>query len=171
MTISSLYGTIEYSKKIWIYLVLHIAITTTIYRYLFTTLDKTLKYNYRAIFAREWTINITALIMIISYIYFNINDYEPSYLRASFEETLKLASNSISSDCTIINYYLKLQKEIDSISWWFIDKGTENIQDRIYKIGIWITFLFINSFAILGINRFIAQVIYLIDSIFKKDIK
>jgi len=26
MTISSLYGTIEYSKKIWIYLVLHIGI-------------------------------------------------------------------------------------------------------------------------------------------------
>ncbi len=169
MTISALSGTIEYSNKIWIYLVLHIGLTTILYKYLFVIFGKTLKDNYRALFAREWTINITALIMIISYIYFTINDYEPSYLRDSLEETWRLASSSINSNCTIINYFLKLQKEVDSISWWFIDNGTENIQDRTYKISIWISFLFINSFAILGVNRFIAQVIYLIDKIFKKE--
>jgi len=167
MTISALYGVIEYSKEIWMYLILHIGVTTILYKYLFVIFSKTLKEDYRALFAREWTINITALIMIVSYIYFSMNSFEPSYLRVTLEETLKVASNSINSNCTIINYFLKLQKEIDSISWWFIDKGTENIQDRTYNIGIWIGFLFINSFAILGVNRFIAQVIYLIDKIFK----
>ena len=171
MTISALYTIIEYPKEIWIYLIFHIGLTTIIYKYLFMIFGITLKHNYRALFAREWTINITALMMIVSYIYFTINNFEPSYLRDSLEETWRLASNSINSNCTIINYFLKLQKEIDSISWWFIDKGTENIQDRTYKVTIWISFLFINSFAILGVNRFIAQIIYLIDKIFKsKDI-
>jgi hypothetical protein len=79
-----------------------------------------------------------------------------------------VASYSIASNCESIHYFLKLQREIDSIFWWMIDKGTENIQDETLHIGIWIGFLLMNSFAILGINRFIAQVIYLIDKIFER---
>ncbi len=168
MTISALYGVIDYSEKIWVYLILHIALTTVLYKYLSTKFNTIIKPTYQALLAREWTINITALVIIVVYIYFTINNFEPSYLRNSLEETWRVASSSIFSDCVIINYFLKLQREIDSIFWWLMDRGTANIEDNILNIGIWFSFLLINSFAILGVNRFIAQIIYLVDKIFNR---
>ncbi|MEA3387171.1 MAG: hypothetical protein U9Q66_02020 [Patescibacteria group bacterium] len=168
MTISALYAVIDFSKIIWLYLIIHIALSTLLYKYLYTKLAKTVKPSYQALFAREWTINITTPIIIIVYVYIMVNDFEPSYLKDSLEATWRVASSSISSSCEIINYFLKLQREVDSIFWWITDKGTENIENRILNIGIWLSFLLMNSFAILGVNRFIAQVIYLVDKIFNR---
>jgi hypothetical protein len=168
MTISALYAIIDFSKIIWLYLIIHIALSILLYKYLYTKLATTVKPSYQALFAREWTINITTPIIIIVYVYMMVNDFEPSYLKDSLEETWRVASSSISSRCEIINYFLKLQREVDSIFWWIMDKGTENIKDRTLNISIWLSFLLMNSFAILGVNRFIAQVIYLVDKIFNR---
>jgi hypothetical protein len=168
MTISALYGVIDYSRTFWMYLVAHIAVMTVLYKYLDAKFYTMIKPNYRALFAREWTINIATPMIIGTFVTLAINGYEPTYLQTSLEETWRTASSTVSSDCDVINYFLKLQKEIDSIFWWIMDSGTKNMEDNTLKIGIWISFLLINSFAILGINRFIAQVIYLLDKIFNK---
>ena len=168
MTISALYIVIDFSLIIWLYLILHIALCTFIYKYLYKKLATTIRPSYLGLFAREWTINITSLIIIIVYVYTMINGFEPNYLRDSLDETWRVASSSISSRCEIINYFLKLQIELESIFWWIMDKGTENVKDKTLKIGVWIIFLLMNSFAILGVNRFIAQIIYLIDKIFNR---
>ena len=168
MSISTLYAVIGFSKTIWLYLTIHIALSTLIYKYLYIKLATTIKPNYQALFAREWTINITIPIIIIAYIYIMINDFEPTYLKESLKETWSVASNSIYSRCEIVNYFLKLQREVDSIFWWIMDNGTEHIKNRVLNISIWFSFLFINSFAILGVNRFIVQVVYLVDKIFNR---
>jgi len=168
MTLSALFVLIDFKTALWTYLFFHILVATLLYRYLTKEFQHTVKPSYRALFAREWTINITAIIFVLVYIYFLINDYEPTYIHHTLEETWRDASNSISSDCLIVNYFLKLQKELDGIFWWLIDKGTETIQNKTLNLFIWIGFLFMNSFALLGINRFIAQIIYLLDKIFQK---
>jgi len=165
MSISALYSLIDL-KVSWIYIFIYIGIILFVYKFLLFLFSKVFKVKYLNIFSRELTINITSLMMIFIYIYVTIYSFEPFYIRDSFEDTLRVASNSIHSNCTIINSILKLQKEIDSIYWWLIHQGTININDSIYKIAIWIIFLFINSFSILGLNRFMAQIIYLLDKLF-----
>jgi hypothetical protein len=168
MTISALYGAIDYEKEFWAYLVLHVAIVTALYTYILAKFSDTIKPSYQALFAREWAINISTPMIIGAFVYFSLNGFEPTYLQSTLQETWHVASASVSSDCSVINYFLKLQKGVDAVFWWIIDRGTSNIGDQTLKIGIWLVFLLINSFAILGVNRFIAQLVYMIDKIFKR---
>jgi len=168
MSISALYGATMYSRLTWFYLLFHVAISTIIYKFLSLKLSSYLKSNYTKLFAREWTINITAIIFIIFFIYISLEGYEPEYLQDSLQATLNSATNSVHSDCNVINYVLKLQKESDSIFWWMVEKGSGIVSNKAIEISIWLSFLLINSLAILGVNRFILEIIYIIDKIFTK---
>jgi len=67
-----------------------------------------------------------------------------------------------------LEHALKLQKESDSIFWWMVEKGSGIVSNKAIEISIWLSFLLINSLAILGVNRFILEIIYIIDKIFTK---
>ncbi len=169
MTFTALYAILEYSTGLWIYLFVHIIVSIAVYRLFIVLFGATIKENYRKIFAREWTINIMATLFILVFIYITMNGYEPEYLRHGLKETIVVASQSISSQCDYLNMMLKLQKEIDSIYWWAIHQSSENIENATVKYVMWSVFLLMNALAILGINRFILQVIYLLDKKIIKD--
>ncbi len=169
MSISALSGVIEYPKELWIYLFAHIILMIILYRYFTYLFKDMIRDSYRSILAREWAINISAIFLIIIYIYISVNGYEPEYIRDSLQETISTASNSIFSSCPITSYILKFKMEVDSLFWWIITKSSNGIDNQLAQVGIWLGFLFINSLALLGINRFIAQIIYLLDKLFQRE--
>jgi len=168
MSISMLYTLINIENSFWYYIAIHIFLTILIFNILKISLKKSIKDRFITIFSREFTINIMAIFIIVAYVYYSLESFEPEYLRDSLNDTLQNASNSIGSECFITDAIFKFQKEIESISWWFVDKNSDQLEQKSYKIAIWLIFIFINSFAMLGINRFIAQIIYIIDKILQK---
>ncbi len=168
MSISALSGVIEYPQKLWLYLLIHTILIIFLYKYFYFIFKNTIRDSYRSILAREWAINIGAIFLIGVFIYISINGYEPTYLQSSLQETILVASNSISSGCSIVNYILKLKIEIDSLFWWIVTQSSNGINNQLAQLGIWLGFLFINSLALLGINRFMAQIIYLLDKLFQR---
>ncbi len=171
MMLSAIYISVEFDRQIWIYIALHILFCVLVYRYFLLSLDGVVKDKSRRLFAREWSINVGAILFVLVYVYFTIYEYEPSYLQSGLDESFGGASESISSSCVISNYILKLQRELDAIFWWAVDRSTQSISQKFINYAIWFAFLVTNSFAVLGINRFIVQSIYLIDKIFKMKAK
>ena len=84
------------------------------------------------------------------------------------QSSISNATNSISSKSEITEYIFRLKREIDAIFWWSIVNSTEKMQEGVYKTLIWSSFIIINCLAILGINRFIGQIIYLLNKLFKE---
>ncbi len=171
MSISIVYGVLDYSTLLWWYIVAHIIMSIFIFMTLNKILKKTIHENFLHIFTREITINISAFIFFIVYLYTAVNGYEPEYLKDNntLVETITLATNSISSDCYYIDSLLRFKIEIDSYFWWFVNQTSISTEDKNLKAMIWIAFMIINAFAIFGINRFIVQTIYLLNLIFKKE--
>ncbi len=168
MTVSALAVAIELPLVFWLYLlVVHTALIVVMYRYFDHIFINTIQDSYRGLIAREWTVNIAALLLILLVLYLSYEGFTPEYLSSGLGETVRNASNSISSDCTVISVVLKIHKEIDATFWWIMVNGDEHIGSQSLKAGSWFVFLFFNSMAILGINRFVAQIIYMIDKIFQ----
>lgn len=166
MTISTFIVSLDFSKLLWLYLVLHIALSILMFRGLSYFFQKTFQENYQKLFAREWSIRIMAFILIGVFIYLSLNTYTPEYLTHSLKETIENARGTVSSDCRYIETFLQYAKSIDASFWWIISEGTEQVNNTVIKTGIWLAFLFYNSLAILGINRFIFQVIYMLNNLF-----
>lgn len=167
MTISLMHGVIEYGNILWTYLAVHIALVILLYGFLNKVFEQTLKDNYRSIFVREWAFNISALFLVISYIYLEFEyGYLPSYLSDTLSTTIINASNSYESSCKYINYVLKVKIEIDSFFWWMISENSDYFSNEVIKSGIWFGFLFFNSLALLGVSKFIVQTAYLLDRLF-----
>lgn len=109
-----------------------------------------------------------ALLLILVVLYLYYSGYAPDYLSDGLGESVLNASNSISSECRYTNKILKIEKEIDAAFWWVVINSGDQIDYRPLKIASWSLFLLFNSLAILGINRFIAQIVHMIDQIFKR---
>jgi len=168
MTVTIFTSAIDYPDLLWFYLLLHTLLSLFLFVYLDRVFGKMLHRRYRSIFAREWTIHMMGVLLIAVFLYLSLNSYEPDYLSNSLQETILNASKSISSDCDLINRILKLGKTIDSSFWWVIHESTEQTSSSLIKAGIWIAFLLYNSLALLGINRLIIQIIYLLSKTFNK---
>ena len=166
LTISIIYGITTYPLSLWIYLSFHILIVIIIYKFLLHILRDSIKDKYIEIISREWTIRVSSIILLSVYIYIFINGYRPDYLSDSLMQTIKQASNSIYSDCRYIDYILRIHIELDSSFWWITTHSSEVVKDTIIQNIIWLSFISINALAILGINRFIVQVVYFLDRLF-----
>lgn len=161
------YSILEFSFIIWIYLIFHIFFVWLMYNFIRERLLYTIKDNHLMIFSRELTINISSIILFLAYAYFFITGPEPTYLQPTFDATLQEASKLYNSNCEMIAYFLKLKIEIDASFWWIINFATENINNKLISNTILILFIIINSLAIIGFNRFLIQVVYLVDKIQK----
>lgn len=170
MTISVMYAVLDFRMFFWIYLVFQVLFATFIFRWFKKILSKTVKESFLRLFSREWAINISSALLLLVYIYISLQGYAPEYLRETLAETQLVASNTISSNCNIINYTLKIKMEIDSLFWWSFSSFAEHIDNTFFKSIAWLGFIFINALAILGVNRFILQIVYYLDKIFSKDI-
>lgn len=170
MSISIMYGVLEYSLFLWLYIIFHIIISVLIFTILNKVLNKTIHERFLHIFTRELTINIAAFIFFIAYLYIAIYGYEPEYLveGKSLQETISLASNSISSECFYIDTILRFKIEVDSSFWWFMNNEAISKTQEGIKALVWMIFMLINALAIVGINRYIVQIVYLLNLIFKE---
>ena len=63
---------------------------------------------------------------------------------------------------------LRLTTEIDASFWFMLNQGTEILKEKYFVAMVWLTFIFINGFALLGINRFIVQTVYFLDDFLNK---
>jgi len=169
MTISAVTSSIYIDSKIWLYIfTLHTIFVIMLLRGFDYLLYGSIKDSHRGLIAREWTINISSIVLISVTIYIYYNGYEPTYLESGLEESIINASNEVSSNCILMESILKIEREIDALFWWVITNSSEHIESSLLKLGAWLLFLLFNSLAILGINRFIVQVVYMIDIIFKE---
>ena len=166
MTVSIAYSIVDYPKELWSYIALHTIIVMVIFKFLNKKLASSIHAKYLHLFSREMAINISMLLLFSAYIYIAINGYEPIYLRETLEETIKVATNSIHSQCYIVDYILRLKTELDAWFWWSVIYTSEAMDDGILKYFMWIGFIAINGLAILGINRFIVQIVYLLNIMF-----
>ncbi len=167
MTISIMHAVVSFSMDILIYLLLHVALVTLIFIYLNRLLSSTVKLKYLYILSREITITISSIFLFAVYLYLGLYGYEPLYLQESLTQTIKSASNIMGSDCYYIDYVLRLKSELDGWMWWMITKSSLTIQNGFVNVIIWIVFMIVNAFAIVGINRFIVQIVYMLDEIFE----
>ncbi|MFK5976036.1 MAG: hypothetical protein QM493_05975 [Sulfurovum sp.] len=165
LTISIIYGVINYPTILWWYLIVHILSVIVIYLILIKVFKSIIRDRYIEIFAREWTINISSLLLLSVYIYILLTGYVPSYLSSSLLETIQNASNSITSHCVYIDYILRLNIELDSSFWWITSSSSQIIDTKLSKSIIWLGFIVLNSLSILGINRFIVMIVYLVNKI------
>ncbi len=166
MTISTFLISIDFSILLWSYFIVHILLSVLLFRYLNHLFKNTFHDKYQLIFAREWTIRIMTVLLIVVFIYISLNEYTPVYLSHSLSETVNNATNAISSSCDVINVILKFGKTVDSSFWWVVYESTEQVNNTLIKTGIWFAFLFYNSLALLGINRLMLQIIYMLNNLF-----
>ena len=170
LTLSIIYGVVNYPTILWWYLIVHTIIVVLIYKLLIKLFRYTIRDRYRDILAREWTIGISSLLLICVYLYIFLTGYMPSYLNNSLEVTIANASNSISSNCQYIDYILRINIELDSTFWWITSTSSKLTDIPLAKSAIWIGFIIINVLAIVGLNRFIVTIVYIVNKIIKKRI-
>ncbi len=168
MTITILSTIIDYSFVWWSYLLLHTILSAILYRLLLASSVSMLQPSYHALFAREWTINLMALLIIPIFVYITLNGYTPLYLDEGLEQTIQNASIAVSSSCEVTQSLLRWMKEIDAALWWLVSNSAKSIEPLWLKVGIWLSFIIYNSLVLLGINRLIIHVIYFIDRLFKR---
>ncbi|SMM99839.1 hypothetical protein SPONN_1041 [uncultured Candidatus Thioglobus sp.] len=162
ITISVMYSIITYQWQFWAYIAVHIIIVVIVFNFLNSALVNTVHTEYLSLLSKETTIKITLLPLLGVYIYVVLNGYTPIYLRDTLEETIIAATNSIHSQCYIVDYILRLKTELDANFWWLFIKMSNTIDNNISKYFIWISFIAINGLAIVGINRFIVQIVYIL---------
>ena len=168
MTVTILSTVINYSLAWWGYLLFHTVLSLLLYKLLLSKSASMLQPSYHALFAREWSINFMALLILPIFVYFTLNGYTPLYLDESLEQTIQNASASVSSRCAITQSLLTWMKEIDAALWWLVSSSAKGVEPLWLKVGIWLSFIIYNSLALLGINRLILHVIYFIDMLFKR---
>jgi uncharacterized membrane protein len=163
MSVTTIYSIIDFSDELWIYLIIHIFIVVILYKSLLKIFSKVITDRYLPLFAREWSINISTIFLLGAFVYITLNTYEPSYLSDTLQDTITKASHSIGSQCEYIDTILRIKIELDSTFWWITNKATYFIKDKMLNSIVWIVFIIINSIALLGLNRFIVQIVHTID--------
>lgn len=163
LTVSSMLLIVALPTAMWIYIAMHIILMQLLYDKLKSWSVSVVNPGYRSIFAREWSIHIGAVPIILAAVLVSYYGYEPAYLRDSWQATLTAATNAVHSDCRMIDYTLRINNEINALFWWTMEQGNTLLQNDILRTAMWLLFLLNNALACLGINRFIGTVIYLID--------
>jgi len=167
-TLSLMYNILTFDKTIFLSIGIFIFLVFGIYNYILRYFVDIINEKHLEIFAREFTIKISALILFCIYLFIYFNSYEPEYLRETLLETVNIATNSISSNCHFIDLILRVRIEIES-QVWFLMKGSNNfLEEKNVKTIFWIGFIIVNSLSILALNRFIIQIIYLIKKLIRE---
>lgn len=164
MSYSALISILEFDTLQWGYIVIHILILTLLYMTMQKVFVNVIQEKYLKIMAREWSINIAAIFLLAWVIYWSLKGETPLYLQSTLKETLSTATTVIQSNCHVTDTVLRFNKETEAISWWLMSKESEVLKSEHLKLGAWIIFLFFQALAVLGLNRWIAQIIYLIDN-------
>ncbi|MEA2029085.1 MAG: hypothetical protein U9N49_08930, partial [Campylobacterota bacterium] len=165
-TLSLFIEMIFYSTTLKIYLILHIFLMLFIYLSIKHSIKNMV--HIQSILAREWSINIGILILFVAFVYITFNSYIPDFVESSLEATIINASSQVSSSCRIIDRIVRLKAEFNGAFWWIIENTAGHIEHKMTRLGVWLSFILMNAFALLGINRLIVTIIDVVDRSFKK---
>lgn len=169
MAITIMQNILEFTSQLWTYFLIHIFLVIYLYKFFLRMLKNTINESFLKIYVREITINMSSLILFLVYVFIIIKfGYLPEYMDDTLELTLQNATNSVKSDCIYIDYILRIKTEIDASFWFMLNQGTEILKEKYFVAMVWLTFIFINGFALLGINRFIVQTVYFLDDFLNK---
>jgi len=119
------------------------------------SIKKMMKY----VIAKDISVSINTFLLIVSILIVEIYSPIPIYVDISLKTTLISAYNIFSSECTVINFLLKLNAEKDAFSWWAMLNVDNHINDKNLKILAWTTFLLSNSLAAYAYSRYMIQLI------------
>ena len=161
-TFSFMYNTLSYGIIFYGIIILFILLSNYLYKSLLHFFSKIINEKHMDIFTREITIKITAVLLFIFYSAYFMYGYEP-HLKETIGATILEATNSIRSSCILIDYIIRIYVEID-YTVLFVTKVTSNNMDNsnINNL-IWVAFIVMNTLSILGLNRFIMQIIYFLN--------
>lgn len=158
-TISIVYISISFEWYFYLFLALFIFIVFFLHNVFLSLFSKTVNEEYLNIFVKEFTIKVSSLILFMFFIFYFLYSYEPSYIKESLEESLSLATNYFSSNCQYLDYILRLKAELDTHYWFITKYGSRAIDDENINNIIWFSFIIANAVSILGLNRFLIQII------------
>ncbi len=161
LTISTIYLILQYTHEMTKYLITYVIFLYSFYRLVAGAIKGIVRDKFLLLFAKEITGKITSLFAVAGYLYIFINQTLPRYLSENFLETIHNASNTVSSECILIDYILRLKIEMDSALLWVVNDSTNQMNDHVVTGSVWAMFALINSLAIIGINTLILEVIYL----------
>ncbi|WP_300367691.1 hypothetical protein [Hydrogenimonas sp.] len=163
MAISAFVTIIDFSSGLWLYLPIHTLVVLILYRQFVYLFRSRIKEEYLALFAREWSINVSALLLIGTVFFLAYEGEVPIYLSSGLDETIRTATNSVNSVCSVSDAILRFYKEVEAVTWWLMREESAVVGSGLLRTAGWMLFLLYNSLAVLGINRFVAEVIYRID--------
>lgn len=161
MVFSIFTETIFFNVIVWSYLLIHTIILFVLYHYLNYKFNKVLNIKFRDLIVREWVNNIGATLLVPIFIYLFYNSITPSYIAETLIESISNATNSVGSDCFIIDFIIRLKAEFNASLFWLMASTTQAVDDQMKKIVFWIIYILLNGFAALGFNRLLVQIIYL----------
>jgi len=164
---SFIYTSITFGLWFYIILIVFVVLMFYIYKVFLNLFRKIINEKYCEIIIREICIKIGAVFLLLLYISYFLYVNEPNYIKESLELTINKATNSISSNCLIVDFIVRLQAEAESTFWFLLKNSTNLINDTLTNNFIWISFIIINALSIIGLNRFIFQVIYIVHIYFK----
>lgn len=168
-TISIVYISISFEWYFYLFLALFIFIVFFLYKVFLSLFSKTVNEEYLNIFVKEFTIKVSSLILFMFFISSFLYSYEPSYIKESLEESLSLATNYFSSNCKYLDYILRLKAELDTHYWFITKYSSRAMNDENINNIIWFSFIIANTISILGLSRFIVQVISISLNFIKKE--
>ena len=152
LTISTIYLMLQYTHEMTKYLIAYIIFLYSSYRIVTGVLKGIVRDKFLLLFAKEITGKITSLFAVAGYLYILINQTLPKYLSENLLETIGNASNTVSSECILIDYILRLKIKIDSTLLWLVNDATNQMVDPIVVGSVWAVFVLVGSLAIIGIN-------------------
>ncbi len=165
LTLTIFTEVIFFTNVMWIYLALHVGMMDMIYEKIKVMLASTVKPEMHKLLARELSIKVGSLVLfIVMGLLFYYSD-TPSYIVATLEQSVQNATNSVGSDCLVIDYLARVKVELNTAIYWAVLNTTQHIDTHNTKVYIWLIFLMANALSAVGINRLIAQNIYLIEKI------
>lgn len=162
-TFTFMYSILSYGMIFYGVIFIYIIIAHYIYKYIMSISANIINERQKRIFSREITIKISSIILFISYSLYFMYEYEPLYLKDTIEATLLEATKSVGSNCTFIDYIVRFQVEIDATILYITKMASSTVNTNDMNNMIWIFFITMNAMSILGLNRFIIQIIYMID--------
>jgi Ca2+/Na+ antiporter len=158
LTLVLLTQVVLWEWKVLIILFINVFLLYGLYLFILHSLAHSIHAKMRFVIAKNWTVTLNLLIMILVLAGVQYYSLIPDYLDASLTQTLNNATTHLFSECNIVHYLLQIGAEKDAFSWWLMMTGNEWISDQVISGMVWTVFLLSGGLAIWGYNRYLIEV-------------
>lgn len=164
LTTILLVGVPAWGFQILALLVLDSLLITLFYFTLFHAAAGALQVNeaFRYLFAKRWAIAVNVPLVVAALLFIQLQQPPPAYVDGSLnlEATLRAASDSIGSECPVVDQLIRLNREKDGFSWWLMLKGSASIGDSRIRWVAWLMFLLSGTLGLWAYSGLCVQLVY-----------